>query len=206
MRMLNPRNYHMWKADMMIFLQCEKALNIALGREDPPNYHATFAKLESYQKRLGRTTGMIYSSVEPNIQAITNKLPDQNPARVWKALDQKFNTATFRSGQLSIRRKFQLTTMKSDSSIQDYISCLTTIQQELVGTPEEISDESLVSHLLANLLKKFKSVVDLITIRPGENETLFLSVLRLSNARLQMLFAKTRSELQLTIFQKGRRL
>jgi len=170
--MLNPRNYHTWKADMMIFLQCENALNIALGCEDPPNCNATFAKFESYQKRLGRATGMIYSSVEPNIRAIINKLPDQNPAHVWKALDQKFNTATSRSGRLSIRRKFQLTTMKSDSSVQDYISRLTTIQQELVGTPEEISDESLVSHLLANLSKKFKSVVDIITIRPAENETL----------------------------------
>ena len=36
MQMLNSRNHHLWKADM-IFLQCENALNIALGREDPPN-------------------------------------------------------------------------------------------------------------------------------------------------------------------------
>jgi len=62
--------------------------------------------------------------------------------------------------------------MKSGSSVQDYISRLTNIQQELVGTPEEISDESLVSHLLANLSKKFKSMVDIITIRPAENKTL----------------------------------
>jgi len=115
---------------------------------------------------------MIYSSVEPNIRAIINKLPDQNPARVWKALDKKFHTAASRSGRLAIRRKFQLTTMKSNSFVQDYISRLTTIQQELLGTPEEISDESLVSHLLANLSEKFKSVVNIITIRPTENEKL----------------------------------
>jgi len=62
--------------------------------------------------------------------------------------------------------------MKSNSFVQDYISRLTTIQQELLGTPEEISDESLVSHLLANLSEKFKSVVNIITIRPTENEKL----------------------------------
>jgi hypothetical protein len=172
MQMLNPRNYHTWKADMMIFLKCENTLDIALGRESPPNCNSTFAKKESYQKRLSRATGMIYSSVEPNIRAIINKLPDQDPDRIWKALDQKYNTATSRSGRLAIRRKFQLTTMKSDSPVQDYISCLSNIQQELIGTPEEISDESLISHLLANLSDKFKSVVDIITIRPAENETL----------------------------------
>jgi hypothetical protein len=89
MQMLNPRNYHTWKADMMIFLKCENALDIVLGRESPPNCNSTFAKKESYQKWLGRATGMIYSSVEPNIRAIINKLPDQDPDRIWKALDQK---------------------------------------------------------------------------------------------------------------------
>ena len=61
--------------------------------------------------------------------------------------------------------------MKADTLVQDYISSLTNLQQELVGTPEEISDESLISHLLANLSDTFKSVVDIITIRPLEDET-----------------------------------
>jgi len=43
---------------------------------------------------------------------------------------------------------------------------------ELVGTPEEISDESLISHLLANLSGTFKSVVDIITSRPLDDEKL----------------------------------
>jgi len=62
--------------------------------------------------------------------------------------------------------------MKPDPLVQDFISSLTTIQQELVGTPEEISDESLISHLLAILSNTFKSVVDIITIRPADDETL----------------------------------
>jgi hypothetical protein len=194
MQMLNPRNYHTWKADMMIFLKCENALDIALGREPPPNCNSTFAKKESYQKRLGRATGMIYSSVEPNIRAIINKLPDQDPDRIWKALDQKYNTATSRSGRLAIRRKFQLTTMKSDSSVQDYISCLSNIQQELIGTPEEISDESLISHLLANLADKFKSVVDIITIRPSENETLDSIITQLIEYETSNNLRKTQEE------------
>jgi len=34
--MLTPRNYHTWKADIMVFLTCENALEIVLGNEDPP--------------------------------------------------------------------------------------------------------------------------------------------------------------------------
>ena len=62
--------------------------------------------------------------------------------------------------------------MKAGTLVQDYISTLTNLQRELVGTPEEISDESLISHLLANLSDSFKSVVDIITIRPSDDETL----------------------------------
>ena len=171
-QMLNPRNYHTWKADMMIFLRSENALNIVLGHEAPPPANASFAVKDSYEKRLGRATGMVYSSVEPNIRAVINELPDQEPARVWAALGEKYNTATSRSGRLAIRRRFQLTTMKTDTPVQDYISSLTNLRRELIGTPEEISDENLISHLLANLTDSFKTVVDIITIRPAEQGSL----------------------------------
>jgi len=115
---------------------------------------------------------MVYSSVEPIIRSVINKLRNQQPAHVWAALGQKYNTATSRSGRLAIRRRFQLTTMKKDGLVQDFISSLTALQQELVGTPEEISDDSLISHLLANLFDPFKSVVDIITISPSADETL----------------------------------
>ena len=62
--------------------------------------------------------------------------------------------------------------MKADTLVQDYIPSLTNLQQELVGTPEEISDESPISHLLANLSDTFKSAFDIITIRPSDDETL----------------------------------
>ena len=170
--MLTPRNYHAWKADLTVFLRCENALEIVLGNEDHPPANASFAMRESYKKRLGYATGMVYSSVEPSIRSVINKLPNQQPAHVWAALGQKYNTATSRSGRLAIRRRFQLTTMKKDGLVQDFISSLTALQQELVGTPEEISDDSLISHLLANLSNPFKSVVDIITIRPSADETL----------------------------------
>ena len=60
--MLNPRNYHTWKADTMIFLRCENALDIVLGIEAPPAANASFAMRESYQRRLGRATGFIHPS------------------------------------------------------------------------------------------------------------------------------------------------
>jgi len=39
------------------------------------------------------------------------------------------------------------------------------------GTPDEIADESLISHLLQNLSKNYKILVDIITHRPTEGET-----------------------------------
>ena len=72
---------------------------------------------------------------------------------------------------MAIRKRFQLTAMKEGTSVQPYIARLTTIQQELSGTPDEIADESLISHLLQNLSKNYKTLVDIITHRPIEGET-----------------------------------
>jgi len=169
--MLTPRNYHAWKADIMVFLTCENTLEIVFGNEDPPPANASFAMRESYKNRLGLATGMVYSSVEPSIRAIINKLPDGNPAQIWTALGEKFNTAASRSGRMAIRKRFQFKTMKESTSVQAYIVRLTTIQQELSGTPDELADESLISHLLQNLSKKYKTLVDIITHRPTNGET-----------------------------------
>jgi len=40
--MLNPRNYHTWKADIIIFLRCENAFEIVLDRETPPAANASY--------------------------------------------------------------------------------------------------------------------------------------------------------------------
>jgi len=154
----------------MVFLTCEIALEIVLGNEDPPLANTSFAMRESYKKRLGLATGMVYSSVEPSIRAIINKLPDHNPAQIWIALQEKFNTAISCSGCMAIRKRFQFTTMKEGTSVQAYIARLTTIQQELSGTPDEIANESLISHLLENLSKNYKPLVDIITYRPTDGE------------------------------------
>jgi hypothetical protein len=73
---------------------------------------------------------------------------------------------------MAIRKRFQFTTMKEGTSVQAYIAKLTTIQQELAGTPDALADESLISHLLQNLSKNYKTLVDIITHRPTDGETI----------------------------------
>jgi hypothetical protein len=137
--LLTPRNYHTWRADIEVFLTCENALEIVLGNEAPPLANASFAMRESYRKRLGLATGMVYSSVEPSIRAIINQLPDRNPAQIWVALGEKFNSAASRAGRMAIRKRFQFTTMKEGTSVQAYIAKLTTIQQELTAKQSALS-------------------------------------------------------------------
>ena len=69
-----------------------------------------------------------------------------------------------------MRKRFQFTMMKEGTSVQVYIARLTTIQQELSGTPDKLADESLISHLLQNLSKNYKTLVDIITHRPTDGE------------------------------------
>ena len=171
MEMLNPRNYRTWKAGITIFLRCQNALEIVLGNETPPAADASSQLRESYQKRFGRARTMVYSSVEPTIRAFIDTLPDRDPARIWVALRERYSTATSRSDRLAIYRRFLLATMKPGTSVSEYISTLTGLQRELAGTREEISDVTLISHLLNNLTDNFWGIVDVITLLPSDNDT-----------------------------------
>jgi len=65
----------------MIFLRCENSFEIvACSRSPQLQCVVNFPMRESYHKRFGYATVMVYPSVESRIKAVVNKLSDQEPA------------------------------------------------------------------------------------------------------------------------------
>jgi hypothetical protein len=170
--MLNARNYHSWKNDITMFLGGDNALEIVLGIEDPPNPNAT-AQPREYRKRRGRAATMIYSAVDRNMRAVIKSLEDRNdPAPLWEVLNENSNTSTSRSCRIETLRRFHTADMKEDTPVSVHISRLIDICQELDGSEEDISENSLVSHLLSTLPDTFTNILDILKNKPLDRQDL----------------------------------
>ena len=168
---LTARNYHTWKHDIMDFLASDDALEITLGTEEAPHGNAT-ALARDYRKRSGRAFGMIRSSTDPEVRLFVNSLEHRDPARLWVALREKYDTSLSQAGRISILERFHTSTMKPDTSVSVYISTLKSMRQELAGSEEEITERVLLARLLSTLPDSFANKVSILKHKPLAEQTL----------------------------------
>jgi hypothetical protein len=173
---LTAKNYHSWKRDMEAFLLSEDALDIVQGKELAPAANArdpvAQATLRDFRRRSGRAFAMITTSCDESIRALIDDIPQGDSAAVWKALKEHLDTSKTRSGRIAIVRRFHRMRMSANSTVSEYISSLRETRKELVGSAEKISDETLLTHLLSTLPDSFSNIVDIITHKPIEEQTL----------------------------------
>jgi hypothetical protein len=120
----------------------------------------------------GRAFAMITTSCDESIRALIDDIPQGDPVAVWKALKEHLDTSKTRSGRIAIVRRFHRMRMSADSTVSEYISSLRETRKELFGSAEKITDETLLTHLLSTLPDSFSNIVDIITHKPIEEQTL----------------------------------
>ena len=125
--MLIGRNYHSWKNDILMYLSGEGAINIVLELEKAPNKDANIQSRIDYQKRHGRAATMIYSSVDPSCRSVLNSLQlkdRSNPARMWEALADRYNTAASQSSRIAILQSFSNARLQPGNSVSSFINSM----------------------------------------------------------------------------------
>jgi len=115
---------------------------------------------------------MIWSSSEPSIRTFLNRLGHRDPHEAWEALGQRYDIAASQSARIATLARLHSAIMKPDTSVSDYISSLLDICQELDGTPDEVTERSLIMRILATLPDQFANIVDILKNRPIEEQTL----------------------------------
>jgi len=172
--LLSGQNYHSWKKDIRMLLNGEEAYKIAIGSELPPNPNATVQTRE-YNRKAACAATILYQSVDPIVQAIINNMPDEeseNPRRIWEVLRKEFDTAMLPSGRLHILNRFHTSSMKPDMPIGEYISQLLSIRQELDGTPDALTENTFIAHILRTLPESYAIPVGILKNQPANEQTL----------------------------------
>jgi hypothetical protein len=171
---LTDFNFIMWKSDIQIMLTGEGLLGIVLGTEALPpagNSRAVIEATERYQARVDKAYSLLAGSCSLAIRDHFQGTVD--PAAIWNILNEKFNTANSQAGQMALARAFQrLRPHDDDTSINQFISRLLNIRNQLAGTEEEISEKRLVSQILMSLPSAYEPTIQMITFAPREQQTL----------------------------------
>ena len=151
----------------MNLLAMDDSLEIVLGTEPTPAPNAT-TQVRDFRKRSNRAFGMIWSSSEPSIRTFLNRLGHRDPHEAWEALGQRYDIAASQSARVATLARLHSAIMKPGTSVSDYISSLSDICQELEGTPDEVTERSLIMRVLATLPDQFANIVDILKNRPIE--------------------------------------
>ena len=115
---------------------------------------------------------MIRLSTDPEVRLFVNSLEHRDPARLWVALREKYDTSLSQAGRISILERFHTSTMKPDTSVSAYISTLKSMRQELAGSEEEITERALLARLLSTLPDSFANEVRILKHKPLAEQTL----------------------------------
>lgn len=189
--MLTSTNYHEWNNDIYYVLLAARAWNIVAGEEEPPQAPAANANAqarksyekakESYISRRDTAAATIYQSCSLPIRVYLSNRP--SPTEMWQILDKAFN----RNGPTLLRRRLNSVKFDGEGSVQQYISKVLGYRDHLISTPQALTEEDVIRHLLTNLPDSWMFIQAVISSQPDEVRTLDYVINALNNYETDML-------------------
>ena len=128
---------------------------IVKGTEETPGEDNAEAQ-KKYMARRDRALALVVLAVKPSLLYLLGDPED--PAAVWKKLEEQFQRKTW-SNKLQLRRKLFALKLKEGESVNEHIKTMTEIFEELAVIGDAVSEEDRVVHLLASLPKSFDMLV-----------------------------------------------
>jgi hypothetical protein len=95
------------------------------------------------------------AQIHPHIKHIVD------PAEMWDIPHHRFKNTLSKLGRTEIVRKFHVCHPAKDEELNTYFTCLIDYGNELSGSAKEISDDSFVAHLFANIPKEIATTISI---------------------------------------------
>src|SRR5258706_2279377 len=185
-------NYALWSRSIQFILRAESLWQIVIGTEmAPPDEdiagsrrrssatvgHSTrSASLapspinETFRCRQDSAASHIWSSLSATAQSLMKETLD--PAVMWTELKKRYDNAHSSTGRINLRLKLFRERPHDGEPIADFISRLSTYQIQLQHTPQAVSDEDIILHILGVLPATYAGVARHIKERPQDMRSL----------------------------------
>ena len=128
---------------------------IVSGTETLPR-DASADTRKKFEARRDRALATVVLAVHPSLLYLLGNPED--PAAVWKKLEEQFQRKTW-SNKLQLRRKLFSLKLKEGESVQEHIKTMTETFEELAVIGDAVSEEDQVVHLLASLPATYDMLV-----------------------------------------------
>ena len=158
---LNDKNYNTWKVQVRIHLIRENLYDFIDGSEtepvtETPPSSSQEAELRKFRERRDKALASIVLAIDPKILYLVGD--PQDPAVVWKTLEDTFQKKTF-ANKLRLKRKLYSLKLSKGESMQDHLRTFIKLFDELNIIGDPVEDEDKVILLLSSLPDVFSTFV-----------------------------------------------
>ena len=152
---LNGKNCPTWKVQCKMALMKDSLWGIVSGTETLA--HGASADVRNkFNARKDRALAVIVLAVDPSLLYLIGNSDD--PAAVWKKLEEQFQRKTW-SNKLQLRRQLFSLKLKDGESVHRHIKTMTEIFEALAVIGDAVSEEDRVVYLLASLPPTYEMLV-----------------------------------------------
>ena len=151
---LNGRNYQSWKYNMKLVLMERGLWGIAEGTEVKEEDANTDDKAKkAWKLRADKAYSLIALACESDVQIHITSTSCAKDA--WNLLKKHFEVVSV-PHIVRLSRRFYAAKMQEDDDLQDFITRMTSIAQELKELKEEISDKKFATTILGALPESYE--------------------------------------------------
>ena len=161
---LNGKNYPTCKVQCKMALMKDSLWGIVSGTEtlaDEANADAS----TKFNARRDRALAIVVLAVDPSLLYMLGNPED--PAAVWKKLEEQFQRKTW-SNKLQMKRKLFSLKLKDGESVHQHIKTMTEVFAALAVIGDPVTEEDQVVYLLASLPASYDM---LVTALEAQSET-----------------------------------
>ena len=152
---LTGRNYPTWKVQCKMALMKDSLWGIVSGTEKLAR-DANADTRKKFEARKDRALAIIVLAVDPSLLYMLGNPED--PAEVWKKLEDQFQRKTW-SNKLQLRRKLFALKLRDGESVDQHIKTMTEVFESLAVIGDAVTEEDQVVHLLASLPPSYEMLV-----------------------------------------------
>src|SRR6218665_3478252 len=146
---LNNSNYQIWKFKVRLLLIREDTWTVVQG--DTP-----YPVLDDWQRKDEKAQCTISLTVEDNqLVHICNCTSAQD---MWKQLQQVRERSNLSSKMYLIKKLYKMR-LQDDQNMQEYISAVLRLVEQLRGVGEEVSDQQIATLLLCGLPDEYETLI-----------------------------------------------
>jgi len=143
---------------MTLVLEAMDAYDIVTGEEpEPPPIDIDH---HEWKIRAAKAKTTIHLSCSPAIQFLLKGL--RSPGVMWTTLQVRLEDTGTHVGRTTIQRKFRSCRLQKDQTLIEYFTLLRDYRLQFIGTPQDISDDEMRTHIYNNLPEQYSTMIKIL--------------------------------------------